>query len=160
MVGAGRRRIKGDRSFRRLLRNLPDAARAELADAMEGGGRELLAAQQAAAPSRSGALRRGLSMKLLKGSLRLRVGLIGKAVNRRLFYGRIVEFGRKASNVVVRRLARRTGKAFSYRMRIPARAGRPFVYTKRTDLRSAFRERLTRFWERTLGRASGGTAND
>jgi hypothetical protein len=171
MAGMGRR-VRGDRNFRNLLRRLPETVKLEVADAMDAGGTEMLEAQQAGVPRRFGRLAAGLSKRLLRGSLRLRVGLIGKPTNRRLFYGRIVEFGRKAQTVSVNRFkpgARRAGygpkarrgAVSSYQMRVPAMAPRPFMWTQRTrELRDTLGGRVTRIWERALRRAAGEVTDD
>jgi hypothetical protein len=131
-------------------------------------------------PARTGALRSGLSKKLLRGSMRLQVGIIGKPSNRRLFYGRIVEFGRKAQTVTVRRLRKGGRKAWlsaigagtasarskpdsltsTYRMKVRGMRARPFVYTRRTALRENINKRLAAFWKGALARASQGATDD
>ncbi len=149
-----KRRVRGDRSFRKLLRKLPDSAKEEMAVALDKAGDRLLSAMRSEVPRRTGALAGGLSKKLLRASLRLRVGFIGKPINRRLFYGRIIEFGRKAQTV----RAKRSGT--TYTMRIRARAGRPFVQSRRTDLRTSLNAELKGTWTRILQRAAAGDLSD
>jgi hypothetical protein len=111
--------------------------------------------------------------------MRLQVGLIGKPINRRLFYGRIVQFGRKAQTVTVARrgvfaktipLGGRMNKykavalknriSGTYRMRVRAMAARPFVFSPRTELRAAINKRIRDFWEGALRRAAQGASDD
>ena len=163
-----RRRTRGDRAFRKMLRRLPDTAREEMADVLDGAGGELVAAIKADTPVLTGALRRGISKKLSRRTLKLQVGLVGRPINRKLFYGRIVEFGRKAKTVMVQR--RRAGAnngyrggrkraediATTYRMRIKARAPHPFIYKRRDLLRNAIADRIKAFWNNTLTSAAAG----
>jgi hypothetical protein len=55
------------------------------------------------AARRTGALVAGLAFKVFPKTLRLQVGLLTKAVNRRLFYGRILDLGRKGQAGVAKR---------------------------------------------------------
>jgi hypothetical protein len=164
-----RERIRGLREVRRLLKRMPDAVRDEILAMLEETGRQVLSSQQAAAPRRTGALASGLSMRLSRATLRLRVGIVGKPAARRLFYGRIVEFGRKAQTVMAtrgNRLARpgsKGGRALVrsnrsiYEMRVRAMAPRPFVRTSRAfGIRNSLGGRLSRFWDGALARAGGG----
>jgi len=149
-------RIRGDKGFRKLIRQVPESARLQISALLARLGADLLRAMQADVPVRTGALRATLKAKLLRASLRLRVGLINKADNRRLFYGRIVEFGRKGKVVTTRpgRVKR------SYKMRVREMAPRPFVFASRRELRSNFSERIRLFWDDTLAQAAQGTGND
>ena len=65
---------------------------------------------------------------MLPNTLKLKVGLIGKVLNKRLFYGRIIEFGRKASVKTVKR-----ANSKSYQLPIKAIAARHFVYTQESE---------------------------
>lgn len=154
-VAGHRRHIRGDRSFRKMLARLPEAERESMAAMMEELGGEMLGEMQAAAPVRTGAVRGALSMRLSRKTMRLRVGLIGRPTNRRFYYGRIVDAGRKAQTVT----ARRRGKA--YRLRVRARAPQPFVRGRARDLRRKVAgPRLETFWNRALARAAEGLGDD
>ncbi len=149
-------RVRGDRAFVRLLKQMPAAVNEEAADILDAYGERVLAAQRADAPVKSGKLLAGLSKKLLRKSLRLRVGLVGTPRGRaKLFYGFIVEQGRKAQTVNV---TRKRGVA-PYKLRVKARAAQHFVYKKRPDLRSDFQRRIGLFWNDVLARAGEGTLN-
>lgn len=153
-----KRRVRGDRSFRKLLRQLPDEAKGEMAAVLDNAGDQLLSEMQADVPRRTGRLASGLSKKLLRSSLRLRVGIIGKPTARRLFYSHIVEGGRKAGSVMVRR--RIGGTLALYRMRVRAMAARPFVFKRRSVLRATINRHITSYWERVLTRAAAGVGDE
>ena len=159
LAGAGllahRERIKGIRSTQRLLRALPDAARREIGDMLAEAAPKLLADMRAKAPVRTGALRAALSARVMRTSLKLRVGLLGKRTNVKFYYGHILELGSKGKTVTIKR-GPRTGAA----MRIPARAARPFVFTANQAVRGPLRYGLNRFWDRTLTDASAGGGGD
>lgn len=157
-----RSQLQGVAGVRKMLRRLPESAKDEMVDALHDIAPEYLAAQQADAPVAAGAhrkgvepgaLRAGLSFKVLRKSLRLRVGLIGTKPGRaRLFYGFIVEIGRKAQTVSVTRKA----GVEPYKMRVRAMAPRPFVYKKRPALRTRLQNRLNTFWQHALQHAGEG----
>ncbi|HEX8419468.1 MAG TPA: hypothetical protein VF638_05585 [Sphingomonas sp.] len=107
-----------------FLGNAGASAREELGVELAIIGREILAAQRADAPKATGKLDAALSLQLLLANLKVRIGLLlggrdaGKINGRRdkgrsggPFYGRIVEFGRRAQTVLVtRRIKRRRVK--------------------------------------------------
>jgi len=153
-----RRRIRGDRAFKKLIRRMPEAIREEMVSQLDEAGDQILAAQRAAAPRRTGALASGLSKRLYPRSLRLRVGLIGKAINRKLYYGRIVQSGRKAQTVTARRST--ASGVSSYQLRVRAMPGRPFVHSERAkSIRNTLGGRLKDFWNKVLARASQGVSD-
>jgi len=99
-----------------LMDQLPTAAHEELAVELAVMARELSAAQHQDVAKATGALDAALSYQLLLDRLQIKVGLLRgareggsfngrqrKAVAGGPFYGRIVEFGRKAQTVVVTR---------------------------------------------------------
>ena len=166
-------RVRGDKSFRKLLKRMPETAQDEMVDALDDAGTVLLSAMKADVPRRTGALARGLSKKLLRGSMKLKVGFIGKGVNRKLFYGRIVEFGRRAQTVTVVRGTTRSKSASArsrrargvrlskpYKLRVRAMRGRPFVYSKRRDVRVVMNDLLRAYWDRVLSEAAQGITYD
>lgn len=147
-----RRRIRGDKAFAKLIKRMPKEIQNQVEQLLRETGAEVLAEQTSRAPVRTGALRRGLSMKVLPKSRRLQVGLIGKPINRRLFYGRIIEFGRTGQTVRARRAG---GKP--YLMKIRGTAPRPFIYTvDREQIYSRFRA----LWDRVLAKVSAGVSDE
>lgn len=155
---AQRSRVRGDKGFRKVLQQLPDAARKEMADVMRGIGVELVEIMQADAPKgKTGKLRQSITYKLAERSLRLRVGLITKRRGTfEPFYGRFVEFGRKAQVVNV---TRRKGTA-PYQMKVRAMAPRPYVYKRRPEVRAILRTRLQNYWSHVLSAAAEGASFD
>lgn len=174
------------------IQALPNAARYEFADMLGRLGRDILAVQRGRVPRATGALAAGLSSQLLVDDalLRLRVGLLGteatsKSAKRRaakagggdprnlgdVFYGRFVEFGRKAQTVAVERRRRVNGAlrteagsrgrrkrvediVKTYTMRVSALAPRPFVNVPDGAVDALVDRRTGDFWERTLSRSA------
>jgi len=154
---AQRSRVRGDKGFRKILRQLPPAAHDEMADVMRGIGGALVRAMKADAPEKTGKLRHGIEYKLAAKALRLRIGLLSlRRKQGDLFYGRIVEFGRKAQTVTV---TRRRNTA-PYQMRVRAMAPRPFVYKRRPDLRRELNTKLRAYWDNVLTAAAAGASFD
>jgi hypothetical protein len=150
-----KRRIKGDRAVKRLLRRMPDAAREEMVKALDAAGDQLLAEAKGKVPKgRTGKLGGALKKRVLKGSLKLRVGLIGKVVNRKLYYGHIQEVGRKAQVV---RVTRRRG-AKPYTMKVRKMDAKRFLYGHR-ELRQRIRAHLDNVWTNILRRAAMGESD-
>jgi hypothetical protein len=96
--------VRGDRAFGRLIKQLPDDVSDEIRAQLNRPGRCCWPAGQAKAPVyhgkprkglTPGALRSGLSYSVPPKRLSLKVGLVGKAINKRLFYGYLVEFGHR-----------------------------------------------------------------
>ncbi|MBY0583269.1 MAG: HK97 gp10 family phage protein [Sphingomonas sp.] len=152
---------------RRILRQLPDAMRAELVDALNRGGDALVATVKSRTPRRSGALAAGIRKKVLPQSLRLRVGLVGPVKERRqLFYGRILDLGRKAQTVAVapRKYANRTfvrqgGRRVALKtfvVRVRAIAPKRFITGQYPQARSIITGQVKFIWERALARIAGG----
>jgi hypothetical protein len=154
--GRVRSQLQGVAGVRKLIKQLPTAVKDEMADTLEDFGPEYLRAQLTDVPRKTGALAAGLSYKVLRASLRLRVGLLGTKRGRaKLFYGFIVEVGRKAKTVTVTRRG-----AQPYKLRVREMAPRPFVYKKRPELRTRLNNRLSVFWEHALQHAGEGTGID
>ena len=161
---------------------LAPAARDQLVVELAILSRELSAAQYAEAPRATGALAAALSYQVTPENLRARIGLLlggrdagkfnGRSFKARAggpFYGRFVEFGRKAQTVVVtRHLARRVvgngrGKGRRvlyagkpYTMRVSALPPRPFV--AQPLLEQVVDRSLADFWSQVLNRTTGSTA--
>ena len=140
-------RVKGVRKVKRLLKAIEPAMRIEIMDAMQEGGRELLAKMRAESPSTR--VTAALAVKAYPKTLRVRVGLIGKALNRRLFFARILEFGRGQKRRIDK-IGRKIGVIK------PAE----FVYGSRTDIRKAMRSKVRGIYGRALARASQGVGGD
>lgn len=156
--------LQGMARQRKLIRQLPDALRAELGNEIKETGAELLIDMRVAAPFRTGRLRRAITMRYLPRTLRVMVGLVGKKANRDLFYGRILHWGRKSR---VKQVTRRRGRTViargkqirgkpTYLIHIPALPPRKFVIKPRPDLWRRFSARLKAKWSSILRRASGG----
>lgn len=174
-----RSRIRGSKSFRRLLKNVEPAVRAEIVHAMQDGGARIAREMQARAPSRTGAIRKALRHRVLPKSLRLQVGLLGRPVNRRLFYANILDKGRKAQVVTAVRKsaapgvfavggarAGRSNRALStgvpgvYQLRVGPIAPMRFVTGRFKDLRTEMGKQLRGVWDRVLRKASAGAGSD
>ena len=179
---AGRRsRVEGLDQALAMLDGLPDVAREEMGVEMAILGREILAVQKADVPKDKGDLAAALSLRLMIDRLKVRVGLHRRSKQsysfnrgrRRAtgipFYGRIVEFGRKAQTVLVtRRIKRRSARGNNkngnrrrnvyegkpYKMRVKAMAGRPYV--AQPMLQDAAELHFADYWAKVLARTGGG----
>lgn len=186
-----RSKLKGVARVRRILRALEPAMRAELVEELRRGGQQLAARMEVLAPVLAkpdkrrvaGAFAAKISFSVSEKLLRLRVGLLGKATNRNLFYVRWLEFGRKASVVTAHRSSAAQKSSFAaallangalggkkrkflrsarstYLLHVGALAPRPAIFAKATDIRGVFRQRLKFLWQRVLQRASGAGGSD
>lgn len=99
----GKSGLKGAGKVRRLLKRLPDEARASIVAELEKAAPVILSAARAETPVRTGALRRALEAKVFAKTMRLRVGLLTKAKRSKFFYGWILEAGRKPQTVRARK---------------------------------------------------------
>ncbi|MDO7843451.1 hypothetical protein [Sphingomonas immobilis] len=173
-----RSKLPGIARFRRLLRRLPDETRGELVVELSVTGRQIAQAMRAKAPHKTGALRSGISEKVLPRSLRLQVGLLGTRSGRSsLFYGRIQDLGRRAQVVLVQRRRRVSFEAggrklnalltsrgrkraedvvATYRMKVKAMQPKRFITGRYPDLRSTLNANLRGIFGRALGRIAGG----
>lgn len=132
--------------------------RQELVDALEVGGNELYRAIYARAPQgKTGKLRAAINKKVYPKTLRLRVGFlgVGKGSRTTVVYARILEFGRKAQSVPIRR-----GPRAGATMNVGAIAPRRFVYGPLTDIRRVMGNRLRDVWTKVLKKAAAGAGND
>jgi len=165
--------IKGAASFRRLLRRLPDSARKELAQFLgEEVGPGLATFMRAVTPIRSGALKGAIAFKLAAKSLRLRIGVIGKADASRLFYGHILDVGRRAQRVRVTRrnrgsgfssktLAKKGGAPMSsYVLNVKPLKALRLEYRTRLDFRDAYLPKYRKLMDAILLDAARGAGND
>lgn len=136
----------------RLFDTLPADAEAALKEQLPKVAAAILAVQREGVPVRTGDLWRGLAIQTLNDGLKVRAGLVGttsssgKTSLGGLFYGRIVEFGRKGQTVWVERRRRVGGNlrlargkkiaadiVKAYSMRVAPAPARPFVDTPETE---------------------------
>lgn len=148
--------IRGSKSFRRLLKGLPDAMRAEMADVLTKSRPEaeaLVATRlDATTRRRTGALRAGVKSKVYPRTLRLQVGFLGtKAGRAKLFYARILDLGRKAQTVQIKHGSRK-GQS----MKIRAIAGKRFVTGGIGPLGKVINAKLNGVWDRAVRRVAAG----
>lgn len=173
-------RLEGVEVVLQRFDRITDAARDQLGVELAIMGRDFRERQRADAPSLTGALRAALSVWLMLDQLKVRVGLIGQrnARSRKrsygdAFYGRFVQFGRKAQTVIVQRrkrvvvnvgdgeqkaiLRKARGRkiaadiASTYSMKVKARAPHPFIFVPSAQQDAT--ERLVSFWDQTLAKA-------
>lgn len=112
---ARRSSIKGAASFRRLLKQLPQSANKQIVGFLTTAGAVLAEEMKSELPvlasprpdRTDGALRASISYKVTPTTLNLKVGELRKRDI--LFYGHILDVGRKAKTVNVTRTARRGG---------------------------------------------------
>jgi hypothetical protein len=151
--------LKGAGKVRRMLNALPETCRAEIVQELNTAGPILLNAARAETPRKTGRLFNALSFKVFPKSMRLQVGLRGRKLNRDLFYGHILEVGRKAK-VVSRRS--RSGNRHPYTVS-PISPGQYDIVGPRTKRLARFmlRPALNRAFEKALRRAAAqGGSND
>jgi hypothetical protein len=178
-------RVDGLAEIYSMFGRMTAAAREQLGVEMERIGTEILAAQRRDVPKLTGALGSGLSVQMQIEELRVRIGLIGiKARSRSalrraqrqgrapgesfgdLYYGRFVEYGRRAQVVLVQRRRRFNGRlrtesrrkraddvAATYSMKVPAMAPRPFVHVDRPEINAE--QQLANFWSKVVSNAGG-----
>jgi hypothetical protein len=171
------RRIRGERSFARIIKQLPDDVADEIRKQMNATGKMLLARAQSKVPVYSGkkrkglppgALKSGLSYRVPPKRLSLKVGLVGKAVNKKLFYGYLVEHGHrigfrgntleKQEKITATGIRGRLLRARRRRdVRLNGVPPHPFLYTvSREEIYGPFRK----IWGRALQRAVAGASDD
>lgn len=168
--------IRGSKSFRRLLRGMPDAVRAEMADVLTKAGPSAAALIErridATTRRRTGSLRAAVKWKVFPRTLRLQAGFLGnKSTRTRVFYARILDLGRRAQTVVVTRRQKvlralgnnrngnnrrfiRAGQP--YKLRVRAIAAKRFVTAGAGGLRQVVGVQLKGIWERALRRIAAG----
>jgi hypothetical protein len=160
-----------------LFERLPSAAHEEMAVELAIIARELLVAQEQDVARATGELAGALGFQLLLNRLKVKVGLLlggraaGKFNGRQRkelaggpFYGRFVEFGRRAQTVLVTRRLKRKVKGNGrngngrrviyqgkpYTLRVKAQAPRPFV--TQPLLQQVADNHLSEFWAGAIAR--------
>ena len=150
--------VKGAIRVRKLLARLPEDIRQEMIVELNLLGPKVLqrARSQSGFRDRSGKLRAALDWRVYPKNLRLRVGILKR--NRDLFYGHILEVGRRAKTVI------RTSSAglrhpYTVSPISPAKydiiGGRVKAWTRAEAKRA-----LSVIYERGLRRASRGAGNE
>lgn len=155
-------KVQGQAKMRRLLRQLPDEARADILGVMERGGRRAQVAMKVRARHRTGKLQAGVRYRVDK-SLRMQVGLLGTKRGRaKLFYGFVLDKGRKAQTVTVRRVAKGLGRGkpagtvSSYQMRVRAMRGDEFVSGRYPEVKSSIGADARQMFARVLKKVGAG----
>ena len=153
----GRSRLRGVSNVRRLMRGMPQAVQSQIVEALDDTGRKIAPTMRRRAGRRTGNLQGGISFKVFPKTLRLQVGVLGKKAQQRLFYGRILDKGRKGQAVKV---SRRTkgGSVSSYTMNVRPLRGRYFITGSYRDMRGTFTQNLNGIWDRAVADAAGGIA--
>ena len=149
--------LKGARRVSRMLKRLPDTVRGEIIEVYREHAPAITTYARTAAPSGTGRLARSIRSRIFEKTLKLRIGLFGAKLNADLFYARILERGRRAQTVVVKRRVKGGGKS-AYRLRVKAigrgrydfLAGRAMGFAIDT-----LRPSLKQVWERALKKAAG-----
>jgi hypothetical protein len=135
---------------------MPDAMRTELADVLtktRPAAEALVAGRlDATTGRRTGALRAGVKSKVFPRTLRLQVGFLGtKAGRAKLFYARILDLGRKAQTVTIKR-GPRAGK----QMKVRAITAKRFVTGGIGPLGRIINVKLNGVWDRATRRIAAG----
>jgi hypothetical protein len=102
---------------------------------------------------RTGSLRGAINYQLLRQSLKLKVGIIGTALNRKLWYGRVIEFGRKGGGRGVKR------KSMKYLAGVGKTRPDHFIYGHSSE-HQRFKSSFNDYWDRVLKKASQGAGDD
>lgn len=157
---AVRTRLKGAKSIRRIMRAVPDTMSAELVHVLNDTGPKMARQMQARTPRRTGALAAGIKWKVMPKTLKMQVGLLGTKRGRaKLFYGFILNYGRKAKTVRAKR-RNASGSVSVYPLRVRAYPAQHFVTGAMPDLRRMMQERLRAVWDKVLTKAATGVGNE
>jgi hypothetical protein len=145
-----------------IFDRLPDAAREQMAESLNEIGQAAVALQRSAVPRRTGALASTLDIQVSLGVLRVRAGILNVRSNKSgghgagigrasdVFYGIIIEYGRKAGEKVVRR-RNPSGTYSTMRARWTALAARPFVHVE-SGIQAQVQALRDNFWNGALAR--------
>jgi hypothetical protein len=154
-------RVKGGPQLRRALKAGPDIAEEELGQTMQGITARLLGRAKAEAPVRTGLLRGLLNARFMPKSLKIKLGLITRAAQRKGWYGYILDQGRKARTVKAKR-RRADGSISNYMMRISgiSRERYNFVFGRRLDFQKNELPKMRDAMQRALRRIARGAQAD
>jgi len=142
--------VKGIGPLRRLMKQLPEAMSQEIIVELNLIGREALAAMRGEAPRRTGAVFSALRFKVYPNSLRLQVGLLGAADNKRLFYANIIDKGRRGGGRTIKKGTAKYGSG------VGAKTGTHFVSKEKQEIRRKIDPDLGKIFDRALAKASAG----
>ena len=151
------RRTKGLRRTRRLLKAIDPVARQEITNILDVGTTKARNLAKLRAPVRKQRLAAGITSKVLKRSLKGRVGLLTKKTAGDLFYGHILNKGRKGGEARVNRI--RQGKRQSYTVKVRAIAAKYFI-PGNVEAAGLIQSDLQSAWTRILRRAATGVSDD
>ncbi len=149
---------RASQNIRRMIRRLPEAQKAEVASVFQSEGPVILAYAKASTPKKTGKLRNAITMKFSAKTLRLQIGLLTKKARRELFYGPILEKGRKPQTVRVRRRTA-SGDTITYSLRVKAmdKSEYDIVFGRVTEFaRRRLKDPLKAAWQKAIGRAGNG----
>jgi hypothetical protein len=116
----------------------------------------MLARAKAEAPKRTGGLSGALSFKVAPKTLNMRIGLVTKAMRRKFFYGYILDQGRKAKTVQVKRRTKSGVTSYAMRVKAIPRNRYDFVFGRMRDFRTNELPHIRRALEKALSRVSRG----
>ena len=152
--------LKGARKVKRLLKRLPDDVRTEINDVYRAKAPEALAYMQANAPGSR--IAKAMRFRIAEKTSKLLIGLIGRKANSDLFFARILEQGRKAKTVQVKRRTKGGGTT-SYALRVKAIARTRYDFVRgraATFVFGLIRQPLATVWTNALRRAASGGGGD
>jgi hypothetical protein len=144
-----------------MLRRLPDSMSQEMAAVMEEVRPTAIAIAKGGAPVKSGRLRAAIDGKVYPKTLRFRVGLLTKRIARANFYGYILEVGRKAQTVQVKR-SKPSGGVAQYALRVTKIAPTKHDMVggqAKGRIRELFRAPLNKLFDRALRDAARGAGD-
>jgi hypothetical protein len=148
--------LKGAVSFRRLLKRLSDSADRRLLALLNKAGPVLAETMRGALPERTGFARGGISWRLTPGTKTLKVGVLVPKLSRSdYFYLHILDVGRKAQTVTIRR-----GPRAGAPMHVTALAPLRVVYKGLQQFRSEFLPGYRALMNEILLDAARGAGDD
>jgi hypothetical protein len=158
-MAAHRSSIKGAASFRRLLKRLPDSADARLVAVLQQAGPILAERMKERLPYRTGHLQQAISWRVTPNTKNLKVGLLSKAGNRKLFYGHIIDIGRR-DRIVRATRHNKSGSVSTYLLHVKAKAGIFLESAGLRDFRNDVLPDFRKLMDSILLDAARGAGND
>ena len=156
-------KLHGAARARRMLKELGPAIEAEMVEELKRLAPMVEAEMKASIPVKTGGLRSAITSKVYPKTLRMRVGLLTKKAKRAYFYGWILERGRRARSVLVRRGPRKYARGRiveaeqTYNLKVSpiSRDKYDFIFgATRRRIQALTKKSLNRVYERALRRAS------